>query len=237
VFTVLEALIQQNQGRLHIEHDIREYIDEFRLFDNSESKLSLRQLGSHLSGLGRDRIPLILSVLISVLTTDIGHFPDHGERRVHNEIEIRAPGFCDPGSSDRSNGSRICSKDQILRAIASRPLAFEPWTRPLYSNTGFNLLGWATAEAYKRKTKSVSDQVGDMAGSATMEDLLRKDVFEPLDMKDSSFWVPEEKRDRVAVPSVPNFIDWDFTSTFNPYIPSLAELMTALEDCSPQPTI
>jgi CubicO group peptidase (beta-lactamase class C family) len=217
VFTVLEALIQQSQGRLNIEDDIREYIDEFRLFENSGSKLSLRQLGSHLSGLGRDRIQLTLSVLISVLTTDINHFPGLGEQTAQNEIEIRAPGFCDPGSTDKSNGSRICTKDEILRAIASRPLALEPWTRPLYCNTGFNLLGWATAEAYKRKTKSMPDQIGDMAAPTTMEDLLRKDVFEPLGMKDSSFWVSEQKRDRVAAPSVPNFIDWEFTSTFNPY--------------------
>ena len=56
MFTVLEALIQQNEGRLTIDDDIRDYIDEFRLFDNAESRISLRQLGSHLSGLGRDSI-------------------------------------------------------------------------------------------------------------------------------------------------------------------------------------
>jgi CubicO group peptidase (beta-lactamase class C family) len=64
VFTVLEALIQQNEGRLNMDDDIREYVDEFRLFDNSESKLSLRQLGSHLSGLGRDSIHLLTSNLM-----------------------------------------------------------------------------------------------------------------------------------------------------------------------------
>ena len=53
----------------------------------------------------------------------------------------------------------------------------------------------------------------------TMENLLHHDVLEPLGMKDTSFWVPLEKRDNVAVPAkdVPNLIDWDFTSTFNPY--------------------
>jgi CubicO group peptidase (beta-lactamase class C family) len=57
VFTVLEALVQQNKGRLSIEDDVRDYIEEFRLFDNAEDRVTLRALGSHLSGLGRDSMP------------------------------------------------------------------------------------------------------------------------------------------------------------------------------------
>jgi CubicO group peptidase (beta-lactamase class C family) len=103
----------------------------------------------------------------------------------------------------------MCSKEDVLEAIASRPLAFEPWTRPLYSNTGFNVLGWATAEAAKISTKS---------RVLKWENLIHDDIFETLGMKDSSFWVPAEKRDNVAVPraGTPAMIDWDFTSTFNP---------------------
>lgn len=240
MFTVLEALIQQNEGRLNLEDDIREYIDEFMLFDNNESKLSLRQLGSHLSGLGRDSIPLhpFSRLTISVMTTDVRDFPDVSHQSIQNEVEIRAPAFCDPDSTDRSNGSRMCNKDDILRAIASRPLAFEPWTRPLYSNTGFNLLGWATAEAYKRSQNTSSGDAVSAAASPTMEDLLQKDVFGPLRMSDSCFLVPEGKKDRVAVPSVPNWMDWDFTSTFNPYQPFISIALTTVpEDCSPQATI
>lgn len=54
MFTVLEALIQQNQGKISLEDDIREYVEEFRLYDNAKDILPLRALGSHLSGLGRD---------------------------------------------------------------------------------------------------------------------------------------------------------------------------------------
>jgi CubicO group peptidase (beta-lactamase class C family) len=56
VFTVLEALVQQNKGRLSMNDDVRNYIEEFRLFDNAEDEVTLRSLGSHLSGLGRDSI-------------------------------------------------------------------------------------------------------------------------------------------------------------------------------------
>jgi CubicO group peptidase (beta-lactamase class C family) len=51
---VLEALVQQSKGRLNLEDDIRQYIDGFKLFEDSKEHVSLRQLGSHLSGLGRD---------------------------------------------------------------------------------------------------------------------------------------------------------------------------------------
>ena len=54
MFTVLEALVQRNKGRLELEDDIRQYIDDFRLFDDVADTLSLQALGSHLSGLGRD---------------------------------------------------------------------------------------------------------------------------------------------------------------------------------------
>ena len=162
-----------------------------------------------------------MSSLIIVLTGDVKQFLDMDDFIGQGDIEINAPAFCDPGTSDRSNGTRVCSREDILRAIALRPLSFEPWTRPLYSNTGFNLLGWATAQAVKRNASTSESQIPEpeieMKGP-TLEELLHEDVFGPLGMKDSSFWVPLDKRDDVAVPAkgVPNMIDWEFTSTFNP---------------------
>lgn len=149
-------------------------------------------------------------MLTLVLANDLKHFPDAEAQGLSDDLQIFAPAFCDPDTSDSSNGTKMCTKKDILRAIASRPLAFEPWTRPLYSNTGFNLLGWATEAAVKSATK--------MKPKRSWEDLLHQDIFRPLEMEDSSFWVPLDKRDNVAVPAkgVPAMIDWDFTSVFNP---------------------
>ena len=162
-----------------------------------------------------------VSSLMIVLTGDVKHFPNVNGVTEQGDIEINAPAFCDPGTSDRSNGTRMCSRDDILRAIALRPLSFEPWTRPLYSNTGFNLLGWATAHAANRNASRLEFQILEPEiekKGPTLEELLHEDVFGPLGMKDTSFWVPLDKRDNVAVPArgVPNMIDWEFTSTFNP---------------------
>ena len=108
----------------------------------------------------------------------MNHFPDVGGAMV-KDIEIDSPAFCDPGTSDRSNGTRICSREDVLRAIALRPLAFEPWTRPLYSNTGFNLLGWATAHAAMNSWPLVGQGSGsDMDKmSPPVEELLHIDVL------------------------------------------------------------
>lgn len=54
MFTVLEALVQEQKGHLSLDDDVRAYVDAFRLFQNGSSRMPLRALGSHLSGLGRD---------------------------------------------------------------------------------------------------------------------------------------------------------------------------------------
>jgi CubicO group peptidase (beta-lactamase class C family) len=76
------------------------------------------------------------------------------------------------------------------------------------------LLGWATAQA-------VIQSQQDKTSEITLETLLQEDVFDPLDMKDTTFLVPPEKKANVSVArkGVPMMIDWDFTSTFNPYFP------------------
>jgi CubicO group peptidase (beta-lactamase class C family) len=142
-----------------------------------------------------------------VLANDVERFPG-----MESEMHIAGPAFCDVEISDSGNGTKLCSKEEVLKGIASRPLAFEPWTRPLYSNTGFDLLGWAIGVAASKR----------LGREVTMEELLHEDVFGPLEMRNTSFWVSLEERENVAVPrrNVPTTIDWDFTSTFNPYTTS-----------------
>src|SRR5579862_4848321 len=92
-------------------------------------------------------------------------------------MSMYAPAFCEVGSPDKSNGTKMCTREDVLKAIASRPLAFEPWTRPLYSNTGFNLLGWAVAKAASQSSKGLVSQDSELSQQAkrvTLEDLLAK---------------------------------------------------------------
>ena len=65
--------------------------------------------------------------------------------------------------------------------LGELPLAFDPGTRWRYG-TSADILG-AVIEA---------------ASGKRFGDFLREEIFEPLGMKDTAFWVPEEKRDRLV---------------------------------------
>ena len=65
--------------------------------------------------------------------------------------------------------------------LGELPLAFDPGTRWRYG-TSADILG-AVIEAATGKRFS---------------DFLREEIFEPLGMKDTAFWVPEDKRDRLV---------------------------------------
>lgn len=70
---------------------------------------------------------------------------------------------------------------EFCNRLGEQPLAFEPGTRWRYG-TSADILG-AVIEAATGKRFS---------------DFLREELFEPLGMKDTAFWVPEEKRDRLV---------------------------------------
>lgn len=71
---------------------------------------------------------------------------------------------------------------EIAGALGKGPLAFQPGSSWLYG-TSADVLG-AVVEA---------------AAGMTFGEFLKKNIFEPLEMKDTGFFVPEEKRDRLAV--------------------------------------
>jgi serine-type D-Ala-D-Ala carboxypeptidase/endopeptidase len=73
------------------------------------------------------------------------------------------------------------TKDAALADLGKDPLLFPPGTAALYSNYGFDLLGYALA---------------DIAGKP-YGDLLKERVLGPLGMKDTSFNPPEAAKPRI----------------------------------------
>ena len=82
---------------------------------------------------------------------------------------------------DRLLTDQAMTTTQIARALGKGPLAFHPGSSWLYG-TSADVLG-AVVEA---------------AAGMTFGEFLKKNIFEPLEMKDTGFFVPEEKRDRLA---------------------------------------
>jgi CubicO group peptidase (beta-lactamase class C family) len=71
---------------------------------------------------------------------------------------------------------------QTSRQIAELPLRFQPRTRWAYSTAGFDVLG----------------RVVEVVAGMPFDQFLQKRVFDPLGMKETSFWIRADARDRSA---------------------------------------
>lgn len=134
---------------------------------SANSPITLRQLASHLSGLGRDYPP-----------EDVG---EPWPRPLHagaKEDELQT--FIDEGT------------EEFLRAVAKYPLVAPQYTFPVYSNTGFNLLGLCNLAADESATGK----------ERTYPELLQDDVFDPLGLNSSFYEIPNSRlAAQIAVPS------------------------------------
>ncbi len=87
-----------------------------------------------------------------------------------------------PGSADLGSGARPNSLADLAAAGAKTKLLFEPGTNWSYSNIGYDILG----------------RVIEVVSGQSFHDFLSQHIFEPLHMRDTSFFLPPEKRQRLA---------------------------------------
>jgi CubicO group peptidase (beta-lactamase class C family) len=83
--------------------------------------------------------------------------------------------------------------EAMAQAIARYPLIVPPYSYPIYSNTGFAVLGWCNVAAAKQMNKTSPN---------TYAQLLQRDIFTPLRMKGSSFLASDLLGDHLAFPSI-----------------------------------
>lgn len=81
--------------------------------------------------------------------------------------------------------------DSILHAVRTHPLVAPQWTYPIYSNTGFNVLGWANLAA--SQMAAVDDKI------QSFSELIKTDIFNPVGMNSSFFSTPPGLEHRLAV--------------------------------------
>jgi CubicO group peptidase (beta-lactamase class C family) len=87
-----------------------------------------------------------------------------------------------PSDTGAHNGEGPSTLAELAALGAKTQLLFNPGTKWNYSNVGYNVLG--------RIIEVVSKQPYD--------EFLRQHIFEPLGMKDTYFFVPDEKVQRIA---------------------------------------
>ncbi|MDZ7639745.1 MAG: serine hydrolase domain-containing protein [Bryobacterales bacterium] len=73
--------------------------------------------------------------------------------------------------------------NEAVTAYAQVPLQFQPGTQWMYSNMGIDTLG----------------RIIEVASGMKYEDFLKQRLFDPLGMKDSFFYPPADKRERIAM--------------------------------------
>ncbi|KAF8120130.1 beta-lactamase/transpeptidase-like protein [Boletus edulis] len=182
LFTALETLILRDRGVLKLDDPVSSVCPEFR-YNKYYAPITFRALMSHMSGLGSDLPP----------GNAQGHWP--------KSLVGRGPPLY--------NGLEFPSHQEVFDGIAkSRPVV-APYTYPVYSNTGYSLLGMA----------NVAANIAESGPSEpnTHAELVQRDIFGPLGCNGSSFLVTEENIHNVVVPSLNSWeIDQDFKDAINP---------------------
>jgi CubicO group peptidase (beta-lactamase class C family) len=91
------------------------------------------------------------------------------------------PGAPPPGIADLYTRRQHNLAEEVL-AMSQRPLDFEPGTRWSYCNTGIDTLG----------------RIIEVVSGQSYEDFLRKRIFEPLEMTDTTFYPTDAQIERTA---------------------------------------
>jgi CubicO group peptidase (beta-lactamase class C family) len=91
---------------------------------------------------------------------------------------------------------------ETAQMLAKQPLLFQPGTRWAYSTAGLDTLG----------------RVVEVASGMPFDRFLRKRVFDPLGMKDTSFWISPKKEARWAHPYKWNTQTGKLEETAIPYL-------------------
>jgi len=150
-------------------------------------RITLRQLASHLAGMCYNNVwtlysnYLLLGIGRDLPPTDFGEWPIE-------DPESRLP--------ERNQTESERTYKNVMEAVNKYPLITTPYNYPVYSNTGFSLLGLANVAANLASAKDASTE------PQTHKELLQRDIFDPLRLKSSFFRLPEseELRAHIAVP-------------------------------------
>lgn len=223
LFTTLETLILRERGVLDLDDPVEKYLPEVDypsygwaeylkggdLDPNSRKhrpRITLRQLASHMSGIGRDLPPL------DIEWPQNSPIPELNRIRAQGDSPLPEHGY-----------------KELMESINKYPLINLPYDYPVYSNSGIDLLGLANVAANNRSV------VDSEAEPQTHEDLVKRDILEPLGLNSSFYRVPYETSlvDNLAIPNENHeWADFTFDDSGAPaggQYSSLGDLETVLQ--------
>ncbi|KAI5804381.1 beta-lactamase/transpeptidase-like protein [Geopyxis carbonaria] len=187
VFTVLAALVQKKG--VCLDDPITKWIPELGQGENKGGimweEITLRQLGSQMSGLPR-----------SFAYGDLVTADDPMSMPRFDPIAL---GFPPLNASEippcgKLDNDVACTQDQLLAGVKDYSPVFAPADRPTYSNLAYDILGIA---------------IERMTGKSFSE-VLQTDIFSPLGMTNSGLKKPADSAG--AIPALPNQWALDFNN-------------------------
>jgi CubicO group peptidase (beta-lactamase class C family) len=171
--------------------------------------------------LRKDSLFLVASITKPVTVTAVMMLIERGEVMLSDRVAKFVPAFAAEGKSEilvrhlmtHSSGLPDMLPDNIKLRMAHKPLsAFIEATcalKPLYppgTQVGYQSMG----------TAMLGEIVHQVTGK-TIQEFLRQEIFDPLDMKDTSLGWQPEKKDRLARVRVPKEMvntDWGWMSPY-----------------------
>lgn len=111
------------------------------------------------------------------MTSGISYGGDNDEAHQHISKLIYCPG----GLDESAGGANNISTQDVARRISEGPLSFEPGTDYEYGMSA-----------------DVMGAVIEIVSGMKFGEFLKKNIFDPLGMNDTGFFVPEEKQSRLA---------------------------------------
>ncbi|EPQ61275.1 beta-lactamase/transpeptidase-like protein [Gloeophyllum trabeum ATCC 11539] len=183
MLTAMETWILRQRGALSWDDAITKFVPDFSIISDEEP-INVRQLASHTAGIPGDMPPGPM--------TEWPHSLEGAGTPPENGLPFPAP-------------------EDVLSALANFRPVVPPSYLPVYSDTGYSLLGMVNLGANTLWESSQGDR------PKTHAELLERDIFEPLGMRNTGFSSNVLDRSRIAVASLNSYeADYDFLEAMNP---------------------
>ena len=174
--TAVAAMIAQERGYIDLNFPLSHYLPEYA--DMKVLKEIRDENGEIVS---YEEVPATRQITLMNLLTMTSGIPYGENWEGCSEIGRRMQSIFDKIIDGINSGERLSTRE-IVRRIAENPLAFEPGERWMYGLSA----------------DIIAAVIEEVTG-VRFGEFIKKEIFDPLQMPDTGFFVPREKWDRFAM--------------------------------------
>ncbi len=173
--TAVAAMIAQERGYIDLNDPVSVYLEEYANMTVLTEKKGPDGMVTF------EEKPATKPITLMNLLTMTSGIPYGEEWEGCSEVGRRMQLIFDKLIDEINRGEKIPTRE-VVRRIAANPISFEPGERWMYGLSA-----------------DIIAAVIEVATGVRYGDFLKKEIFDPLQMADTGFFVPEEKWDRFAM--------------------------------------